>query len=334
MSNQDLIERYVSEVGRNLPRRMRADVELELRSLLIDSLEERQSDNEDQDVVGELLEEFGPPAAFAAQYLPEKKLVGPKLFPLFKLVLTIVLSVIGGLHLVLAVIALFQGSSPTSVGEIIWWIVERLLNFGESAIYILGIITLTFAILEWFRVGDTTEEDESWDPNELPEVEDQNQIKPFEVVFSIVATVLLLVAINFFPNWLGLIDFAGEEWGIKVLWAEGFYMHIPWLTALWIGEIALKMYVLRYGRWLKMTRGIELALQIFSIFVLYRIMEGPPIIFPEAIDSFVKWGLLVIIVITVIDSVGKLYRLVTPTPAVVVLIDDEDLKSNISNSVG
>jgi len=82
MKNHNLIERYVQEVGRNLPRNMRADVELELRSLLADSLEERESDNPEETIV-ELLEELGPPAAFAANYLPQRHLVGPTLFPFF-----------------------------------------------------------------------------------------------------------------------------------------------------------------------------------------------------------------------------------------------------------
>ena len=37
----DLIERYVHEVGRHLPHKVRKDVQDELRSLLSDSLEER-----------------------------------------------------------------------------------------------------------------------------------------------------------------------------------------------------------------------------------------------------------------------------------------------------
>ena len=37
----ELIDRYLHEVGQHLPGRMRADVQAELHSLLIDTLEER-----------------------------------------------------------------------------------------------------------------------------------------------------------------------------------------------------------------------------------------------------------------------------------------------------
>ena len=36
----ELIDRYVREVGRHLPRKNRADIETELRSLLVDNLED------------------------------------------------------------------------------------------------------------------------------------------------------------------------------------------------------------------------------------------------------------------------------------------------------
>ena len=310
MSNENLIERYVHEVGRNLPRRMRSDVELELRSLLADSLEERQSGKNDDEVVIDLLAELGPPAEFAAQYLPEQKLIGPRLFPLFKLVLTIVLAVIGVMHLVWAIVNFFQGSAPSTIFGVFWWIGGRILSYGESAIYILGIITLVFAVLEWFGAGDVAEPSENWHPEELPAVEDTYQIKPFELILGIVFTTLLIVAVNFFPNWLGLIDFAGEEWGIKVLWADGFYQHVPWLTALWISEIALKAYVLKLKRWSKVSRGLEILVQLFVIYVLSRIFNGPPFLAPEFFDTMARWIVLGIIVVTAIDSMSKLYQLI------------------------
>ena len=37
----DLIEEYVSEVGQNLPKKVRADIESEIRSLIQDTLEDR-----------------------------------------------------------------------------------------------------------------------------------------------------------------------------------------------------------------------------------------------------------------------------------------------------
>ena len=83
----DLIERYVQEVGRRLPRKQRDDVARELRSSLEDSLENRTGvplEQADEEQVVELLLEFGPPQEVAASYQTGPSyLVGPALYPSF-----------------------------------------------------------------------------------------------------------------------------------------------------------------------------------------------------------------------------------------------------------
>ena len=52
----NLIDKYVAEVGKNLPRNQRADIEKEIRSTLMDMLEERgQASLENEAVVVALL---------------------------------------------------------------------------------------------------------------------------------------------------------------------------------------------------------------------------------------------------------------------------------------
>ena len=97
MEVNELIERYVHEVGQNLPRKMRADIELELSSLVHDALEERAADAGKEPnikMAADVLREMGKPETMAAQYRPEQYLIGPQLFPIYKVVLTIVLVII------------------------------------------------------------------------------------------------------------------------------------------------------------------------------------------------------------------------------------------------
>ena len=88
----DLLKRYVHEVGRRLPRKQRADIEAELHSTLVDTLESRvEGEPTEQDQI-ELLKEFGPPVEVAASYRGgEQYLIGPDLYPLFRMVTGIVL---------------------------------------------------------------------------------------------------------------------------------------------------------------------------------------------------------------------------------------------------
>ena len=99
MNSNEMIDRYVNEVGENLPRKMRADIEMELRSLLLDALEERAEAEPSAKETAAFLQEFGSPETIAAQYRPAESLIGPKLFPVYKVVVTITVSIIGVLHL-------------------------------------------------------------------------------------------------------------------------------------------------------------------------------------------------------------------------------------------
>ena len=58
-----LLERYLSEIARRLPKRQREDVRKELRSALSDALDGRVEGEANEDEVVELLREFGSPDA-------------------------------------------------------------------------------------------------------------------------------------------------------------------------------------------------------------------------------------------------------------------------------
>ena len=73
----EIIDRYTHEVGILLPRKKRTDIEAEIKSTLIDMLEERSSSNQDQDkdeIVLDLLKEYGSPTEVAASYQAEQYL--------------------------------------------------------------------------------------------------------------------------------------------------------------------------------------------------------------------------------------------------------------------
>jgi hypothetical protein len=93
-----LIDRYVTEVGKNLPLvKGRKDIEKELRSTLEDMLEDRASTTgrpRDEAMEIELLKEYGAPQTVAQTYNPHPYLIGPRMFPIFIMVLKIVITVI------------------------------------------------------------------------------------------------------------------------------------------------------------------------------------------------------------------------------------------------
>lgn len=81
MNADDVIESYVRDVARYLPRDKRNDVALELRELLRDELLARAEGNgrpADRALAMELLAGFGRPAEVAARYHPRNPLIEPE----------------------------------------------------------------------------------------------------------------------------------------------------------------------------------------------------------------------------------------------------------------
>src|SRR4030095_12895749 len=100
----NLIDRYIVEVGKHLPRKNRADIEAEIRSTLEDMLDERKQGDgtADKATVLPLLTEYGRARAVASTYQTHQHqyLIGPRLFPIFERVVRIVLAIVIGASLI------------------------------------------------------------------------------------------------------------------------------------------------------------------------------------------------------------------------------------------
>jgi hypothetical protein len=111
------IDRYVNEVGRRLPANQRADVEREIRSLIEDEVADRLDAAEEQGgsqpdgeaTVLAVLQQFGAPGEMAAKYQAPRYLIGPAMFPVYQIVLGIVLAVTVGANLLGLVVAAGTG---------------------------------------------------------------------------------------------------------------------------------------------------------------------------------------------------------------------------------
>lgn len=100
----NLIDRYITEIGKHLPHKSRADIQAEIRSTLEDMLDERRQAKAevDEPMVVALLKEYGPPQEVASRYQTHQHqyLIGPRMFPIFTLVTRVVFSVLVALSLI------------------------------------------------------------------------------------------------------------------------------------------------------------------------------------------------------------------------------------------
>jgi hypothetical protein len=147
----NLLDKYVAEVGKHLPRKNRTDIEAEIRSTLEDMLEERsQGQAVGDEMVKSLLKEYGSPKKVASTYKPKQYLIGPRMFPIFELVTKIVLTVL----FVISLFGLGIGLAKTGLSgadvlsEVGGWAAGLFSGLTAA----LGNIVLVFVIIERTQV--------------------------------------------------------------------------------------------------------------------------------------------------------------------------------------
>ncbi|MGB8213097.1 MAG: hypothetical protein WCE68_06015 [Anaerolineales bacterium] len=282
--NANLIDTYVSEIGRRLPGKTRADIQAEIRSTLQDMLEERSQKTGkavDEEMTLEVLKAYGAPEKVAATYQGERYLIGPRLYPIFTAVLRFVLAVIGILAAISLGVALIQTGGSLQIA--FETILKAIINFAGSIITALGNLVLIFAILEWalFRAGVKVElkgqpKEKEWDPRTLIKVTPPNQVKMGETILEIVGAFAAIVIFNFYPQILSLGYFSNGNWYVGVgsgsaifapLLSQAFFHFVPYLSAVWGLTILLDIVLLRMGRWNALTRLFLAGLKVINIII-------------------------------------------------------------------
>ena len=310
---EELIERYVQQVGHFLQGRDRDDIQNELRSLLQDKLDDRATDSasadaSEDDVVA-LLEEMGSPRQVAASYSGERYLVGPELFPLLMQVLRIGLLVYVVVNAVLLVFAAGDMGMLELVGA--------ALDSIGSILGFFGAAVAVFAILEWQDVRLNPIEPE-WDPRSLPAVDQPaGRVDYVNLFVGVAFSIIFLSFASYFwrlggvPYWHSLTsESAVLPVSRRLLSVAGAIIALQMISDL---------YVFLRRRWQVSTRLVRLGLDIAGVFAIFGILQeviaalsgmSTPIDPLVALARQGLRGLLVLVVaITVFSGVREVYKL-------------------------
>ncbi len=260
-----LIERYVAEVGKQLPLlKGREDIEKELKSTLEDMLEDKAEQAgrpRDEALEIELLKEYGSPQKIASTYNPHPYLIGPRLFPFFLMVLKIVVAVVVTVLLVITGIQAVT-SYPILGADFMQVVTQGFGNVLSAAIAAFGNVVLVFAILERVlpekEIGGFSDEID-WDPASLAQQPDPDVMKRGDLIAEIVFTFLGLTLLNG-PF---LLPYFPDE----------FLKFIPWINAVFLAEIALDVYLLRSGLWTRFTRVGKILIEAVGMAITFIVIR-------------------------------------------------------------
>lgn len=274
-----LIDKYIAEIGKHLPRKQRADIQAEIRSTLEDMLEERKQaeGSADDALIMALLKEYGSPREVAESYVGPRYLIGPRVFPIFELVTKIVVAVL--LAVSLAGLGISLSKSSLAGPEFLKTVGESALGLLGGLITAFGNIVLVFAILERVLPAKEFEEEEEWNPAALASEPDPDRVKFGERIFEIFFIVLFLVLFNLYPGVIGFGFFTDGEWiFISPILTEAFFSYLPWINLLLLLQLAFSVYLLRQGVWNTASRIVNIILELGSIALAVMMLRGPALV--------------------------------------------------------
>jgi hypothetical protein len=274
------INLYLQEIERRLPTLNRADILKEIRSTLLDMIEDRKPDPNqaaDEDTIKAVLSEFGSPRKVAQRYSKHNYLIGPSLFPIYLQVLKVVLIVVAALNLLGLIVAIVNqsGIGPNMIEAI----ANIIAGLFSSLFTAFGIVTLSFAGIER-TTPDTwkVKIEQDWKPEDLLKTEDRKSVKVTEIAFEITFTMVFIVLINFFLDKIGIYYLADSGWVSTPILNENFLRYVPWLTAANILSIVLNLYLLRKGYWDYIATIAKILINVFNIAISFSILTGPEVI--------------------------------------------------------
>ncbi len=319
-----LIDRYLAAVSEILPVKQRTDTVTEIRSLIQDALDDRskaEGHPPDDEMMANVLKQFGSPEKIVAPYLPEKYLIGPRLFPTFIMVLRIALPIIA----VLALVAFWLGYQPAAsitAGEMISDILKSLGNALSTVVQAFGNIVLIFAILQWVLPEyKFTFEEKKWDPRSLKAISQPDKIKRGELIIEIFFSLVGLIIFTFYFDRLGIYNFSGSQWTFTPILTSAFNAYIPWLDLFWVLTILLDAFLLRKGSWNMASRLFSIMMSAFSIAIAASLMTNIQYLYtlkgalgqlgPEGIlQSLLNQIMIVVFAIVIIASAVKIIQMV------------------------
>ena len=317
-----LVDRYISAVSDILPAKLRKDTVTEIHSLIQDALDDRSKTEgkaPDDEMMAAVLKEFGSPESIVAPYMPDKYLIGPRLFPTFLTVIQIVLPIIAALSLVGFWVVHNQAGSVSGV-ELITNLFKSFGNALSAVVQTFGNVVLIFAILQWVLPEFKTKAKE-WDPHSLKAIRQPDKIKRGELITEIFFSLVGLIIFTFYLDRVGIYNNMNGQWTFMPILTSAFNVYIPWLDLFWGLTILLNAILLRKGSWDIGTRLFSILMNAFSIAIaasfmthiqyLYTIQGALGQLGGEGIlQSLLNQILIVVFVIVIITNAVRIIQMV------------------------
>jgi hypothetical protein len=282
----DLLERYLLQIRRYLPLKERQETIDELRSLILDQLDEIPEENK-EDALKQIIIDMGEPRDVAMRYNDRGPIISKEMEPIMTLVMKVVSITLPLVILFADSIAyLAETTNPTFFGLLL-----NLVYMIPSALYTLviavGMIFIVFALIERYVQPKFSVEFKVFNPDLLPQLPK----KEFTVsILGSVITILVHVLIIYLANQhLSLVAVYSDGESVPIF-NESIQPFIILLTFGWVLGILLHVFYLYRQQKSFVTRTIEFMLAIYGAIII--ILIGTSDVFNELIINGVDLSIV------------------------------------------
>lgn len=312
MQTNEVIDAYVADVARRLPRRLRNDVAFELRALLHEELQAKADAagrSADAAMTMALLEAFGHPNDVAARYRPTLTIIDPADGHAFARIALIGLVVIWGAGLLEI---MQQPIDPGWDGLTVvsrWWL--GIIGVVVQSLWWPGVLVVGFAMSA--RSRRKRPHTAVW----TPRAGKHTHVNRFAMAAGIIGIVCGVSAL-IEPRWLLDLVWQGRAAPAAyeaLTYAEPFrHRQAPILLTLLLLNIPMLIAAMVSGHWSAHLRRMETALSLITCSVmLWTVLDGP-VFMADSSDSTVKFAMVAIVAITLINFGIQAFRRVRPKP--------------------
>jgi hypothetical protein len=284
MHADEVIEMYIDDTVRLLPRRQRGDVAAELRALLNEELNARARESgrpPDEALALSLVRGFGLPNEVAARYQPAWTIIDPADSRSFMRA-----AIIGaGALLLLSALRRQLPPMPGTAGDLVTLLILAWL----------GLLVVAFGVKSCIR--------RRWPSTALWKPRDR------DLTNRVGTAILVPIAMPFVilygaPTWVfdrisgGRFD---TSWAAYT--ADFQRLRLPWFIGCVVGLLALRSFVAIRGRWRRLTRRINIGLNMALAGLILSFAVDGNIFQSGAVDQIAR-GVLALVAVIYVPSVG------------------------------
>jgi hypothetical protein len=285
MHATEVIEAYIDDTVRLLPRHQRDDVAVELRSLLNEELHARTRESgrsPDQALALALVRGYGRPNEVAARYQPAWTIIDPADSRSFMRAALI------GAGALISLSLFRRRPLPPVPGT-----AEDVVNIGILSW--LGFLVVAFGAKNWIRRRSPATA--LWKPRDRDRV-------------NRAGTAVLIPIASFFvvlygaPTWvLDQISGGRFDTSWSAYTADFQQLRLPCFIGLMVGLLALLSFVAIEGRWRRLTRCINIGLNMaLACLILFFAVQGN--IFQSSVVDQIARDVLALVAVIYVPSVG------------------------------